>query len=374
MKRVLFTDRDGTLIVEPESDCQVDSYDKLRFYPGAISAMSLIAKLDYLLVMVTNQDGLGTDRFPYESFIGPHNLMLRTLEGEGVRFDDILIDRTYEQQYAPTRKPQTGMLTRYLTDQYDLPNSYVIGDRTTDVALAKNIGCKAILLQPKQQGLRMVGESGLGDYCALVTDCWDEIYAFLRQGDRAVSIERVTAETNISLRIDLDGNFESKIATGLSFFDHLLEQIVHHGGIAIDLSAKGDLDVDEHHTIEDCAIVLGEAISKALGSKAGIARYGFVLPMDEANATVLIDLGGRPDFVWDAEFRRERVGDVPTEMFSHFFKSFAYSARCNLHISVRGENEHHKIEAVFKAFARALRCAIDRNPFKYDIPTSKGIL
>lgn len=374
MKKVLFIDRDGTLIEEPPVDYQVDSLEKLAFVPKAITAMNRIASLDYELVMATNQDGLGTDSFPEETFWPAHNLMLKTLEGEGVRFDDILIDRSMPADNAPTRKPRTGMFGKYLNGEYDMANSFVIGDRPTDIELARNLGAKGILLQPTESGRALLAEQGLLDNCVLITDDWDRIWQFLRAGARTAEIHRKTRETDIRVAIDLDGSGESHVDTGLKFFDHMLEQIVHHAGVSLVVEAKGDLEVDEHHTIEDTAIVLGEAVFRALGSKLGIERYGYCLPMDECKAIVLLDFGGRIDFQWNVEFHRERVGDVPTEMFRHFFKSFAEAAHCNLHIAANGENEHHKIEGIFKAFSRALRMAIARNSFKFELPSSKGVL
>ena len=375
MKKVLFIDRDGTLIREPAADKQVDSLEKMEFIPGAITAMGRIAGLDYDLVMATNQDGLGTELFPEETFWPAQNRMLATLEGEGVVFGDILIDRSMPADNAPTRKPRTGMFGKYMSEEYDLANSYVIGDRSTDVELAKNLGARAIFFRPPQEGLEMLETSGfpLGETVALITDDWNRIWMFLRGGERVAVVERKTRETDIKLRLDLDGG-ESEIDTGLKFFDHMLEQIPHHAGVSMRLEVKGDIEVDEHHTIEDVAIVFGEAVYKALGSKLGIGRYGFALPMDESSAMVMIDFGGRISFEWDVEFGREKIGDVPTEMFRHFFKSFAESARCNLHIKAKGENEHHKIEAVFKAFARAMRMAIARNSADFALPSSKGAL
>jgi len=373
-KRALFIDRDGTLIVEPPTDFQVDSFEKLTFVPGAIAAMSRIAALDYELVMATNQDGLGTEAFPAETFWPVHNLMIRTFEGEGVRFDDVLIDPTMPEEHAPTRKPGIGMFGRYTAGDYDLQGSYVIGDRTTDMQLARNLGARGILFRPADEGREMLSARGLDDVCALITDDWNEIWKYLRAGERTAEIRRTTRETDIRIALDLDGQGPSRIDTGLKFFDHMLEQIVHHAGVSLVAEVRGDLQVDEHHTIEDTAIALGEAVHRALGSKLGIERYGFCLPMDECRAAVLIDFGGRIDFRWDVSFHREYVGDVPTEMFRHFFKSFADSARCNLHIEADGENEHHKIEGVFKAFARALRMAVARNGFRFELPSSKGIL
>ena len=376
MKKALFIDRDGTVIAEPPTDYQVDSLEKLEFVPGAISALKALRGLDFELVMATNQDGLGTDAFPEEDFRRPQEKMLRTLAGEGVTFDDMLIDRTFESDNAPTRKPRTGMFGRYTDGTYDLGASYVVGDRVTDILLARNLGARGILLAPAAEGLRMLDEAGAADACALVTDSWAEIAEFIRRGERRVEVRRETRETQITVRLDLDGrgDFNGEISTGLRFLDHMLAQIAHHGGVSLAVDARGDLDIDEHHTMEDVAITLGEAIDRALGTKAGIARYGFALPMDDCRALVLLDFGGRIDFEWDAEFRRERVGDVPTEMFRHFFHSLACAARCNLQISARGDNDHHKAEAIFKAFARALRMAVGRQGFGYDIPSSKGVL
>ena len=471
MKKALFIDRDGTVIAEPPADYQVDSLEKLEFIPGAISALRTLRELDVELVMATNQDGLGTEAFPEEDFRPPHEKMLRTLAGEGVAFDDMLIDRTFESDDAPTRKPRTGMFGRYTDGSYDLGASYVVGDRATDILLARNLGAKGILLAPAAEGRRMLREAGAEEACVLITDSWAEIAEYIRRGERRVVVTRETRETRITVRLDLDGRgfgtcgtAENKMAengtegrpentasskngtsddaaygtcgavrnggketgagtlpentenglssspgngtpgnradspgtpgtdippcspagcggapgdgisTGLRFLDHMLAQIAHHGGVSLTVEAHGDLDIDEHHTMEDVAIVLGEAIDRALGSKAGIGRYGFALPMDDCRALVLLDFGGRIDFEWDAEFRRERVGDVPTEMFRHFFHSLCCAARCNLQISARGGNDHHKAEAIFKAFARALRMAVARTGFGYDIPSSKGIL
>lgn len=375
MKKALFIDRDGTLIVEPPVDLQVDSLAKLEFVPGAISALKVLRGLDFELVMATNQDGLGTDSFPEEDFRLPQEKMLRTLAGEGVLFDDMLIDRTFESDNAPTRKPRTGMFGRYTGGGYDLAASYVIGDRATDILLARNLGARGILFAQETAGRRMLREAGAEEACVLISDSWAEIAEYIRRGERRVVVTRETRETQITVRLDLDGKgFGDGISTGLRFLDHMLAQIAHHGGVALEVEARGDLDIDEHHTMEDVAIVLGEAIDRALGSKAGIGRYGFALPMDDCRALVLLDFGGRIDFEWDAEFRRERVGDVPTEMFRHFFHSLCCAARCNLQIAAKGDNDHHKAEAIFKAFARALRMAVARSGFGYDIPSSKGIL
>lgn len=374
MKKAIFIDRDGTLIVEPAIDFQIDSLEKLEFLPNAISAMKSIAELDYELVLATNQDGLGTVSFPEETFWPAHNKMLTTLRNEGVEFDDILIDKTFTADNAPTRKPGTAMFGKYMDGSYDLANSFVIGDRITDVQLAKNLGAKAIFIKRDDVPPGQVEQAGLSDTLALESNDWNEIAALLRAEDRTATIERNTRETQIVMTIDLDGRLKSKISTGLNFLDHMLDQIVHHGGVSMQLDVKGDLAVDEHHTVEDVAIVLGEAFHKALGSKRGIERYGFALPMDDCSAMVLLDFGGRIDFVWDAEFKREKVGDVPTEMFSHFFKSFAQGARCNLHVTAAGDNEHHKIEAIFKAFARAIKMAVRRDVFAGALPSSKGLL
>ena len=479
LKKALFIDRDGTLIVEPPVDMQVDSLAKLEFVPGAISALKVLRGLDFELVMATNQDGLGTDSFPEEDFRIPQEKMLRTLAGEGVLFDDMLIDRTFESDGAPTRKPRTGMFGRYTGGGYDLAASYVVGDRATDILLARNLGARGILFAQETAGRRMLREAGAEEACVLISDSWAEIAEYIRRGERRVVVTRETRETRITVRLDLDGkgfggvsadrpaaetggapesgtdtgnrvgtgadngpddnrsgaknpagewnndvwngnssnsdgrngdnrnrddgndnsrNCNSRIndsrndsrnsdnsdnsdgrngdgiSTGLRFLDHMLAQIAHHGGVALEVEARGDLDIDEHHTMEDVAIVLGKAIDRALGSKAGIGRYGFALPMDDCRALVLLDFGGRIDFEWDAEFRRERVGDVPTEMFRHFFHSLCCAARCNLQIAAKGDNDHHKAEAIFKAFARALRMAVARSGFGYDIPSSKGVL
>ena len=375
MIETLFIDRDGTIIAEP-ADEQIDSLEKLAFVPGAISALKALTGLGFDLVLATNQDGLGTPSFPEDTFWPAHNKMLATLGGEGVAFDDQLIDRTFEADAAPTRKPRTGMFGRYTGGEYDLAASYVIGDRATDILLARNLGARGILLAPPAEGLRTLEEAGAADACALITDSWSEIAEFIRRGERRAEIRRETRETQITVRLDLDGrgDFNGQISTGLRFLDHMLAQIAHHGGVALAVDARGDLDIDEHHTMEDVAITLGEAVDRALGAKAGIARYGFALPMDDCRALALLDFGGRIDFEWDASFRRERVGDVPTEMFRHFFHSFACAARCNLQISAHGDNDHHKAEAVFKAFARALRMAVAHIPFDYTVPSSKGVL
>lgn len=373
-RRVLIIDRDGTIITEPPIDYQIDSLEKLEFVPKAISSLSMLSGLDYEFVMATNQDGLGTTSFPEDSFWGAQNKMMKTLEGEGITFDEILIDRSFEQDNSPTRKPRTGMFSKYMTPEYDLTESFVIGDRVTDIILAKNLGAKGILLQKTDVGKEMLTSASCCDACCLVSDDWTEIAEYIRCGARTATVKRDTRETKISASIDLDGRGCSNIDTGLNFLNHMIEQIVHHAGVSLELTAEGDLNVDEHHTMEDVAIVLGELLSTALGDKRGIERYGYALPMDECRALVVLDFGGRIDFDWRVKFSREMIGDVPTEMFSHFFKSFSQSAKCNLHIEATGENDHHKIEGIFKAFARSIKRAIKRDAFKYELPSSKGVL
>ena len=374
-KRVLFIDRDGTLVVEPPVDYQLDSLEKLEFMPGVFRNLNFIARnLDFERVIVTNQDGLGTPSFPMETFLPAHEKMLRAFENEGITFDDIIIDRTFEHEHQPTRKPGTALLGKYMTGDYDLENSFVIGDRITDMLLARNLGAKGILLQPYATGQQWVDDAGLGDTCVLITDSWDRIAEFLRAGSRKATVVRTTSETDIRITLDLDGNGRTDISTGLGFFDHMLEQISRHSGIDLEIHVKGDLNVDEHHTIEDTALALGEALHKALGDKRGIERYGFMLPMDDCNCTVALDFGGRPWLVWEAEFWRERIGDMPTEMFLHFFKSLSDAARMNLYIKAEGLNEHHKIEGIFKALARALKAAIRRDIFRFTLPSTKGAL
>ena len=374
-QRVLFIDRDGTLIVEPPIDYQVDSLEKLELVPGALRAMHFIAsRLPFKLVMVTNQDGLGTDSFPEDTFWPAHNKMLRTFENEGVTFDDIIIDRTFEHENKPTRKPGTALLGEYLSGDYDLENSFVIGDRLSDVQLAKNLGCKAILLRDIDDVASEFNEKGLSETTSIVTTSWDKVSEFLQGGSRQATITRNTSETKIEVSVDLDGTGKCQISTGLGFFDHMLEQIGRHSGIDLKIQTIGDLHVDEHHTIEDTAIALGDALRQALGDKRGIERYGYVLPMDDCLCTVAIDFGGRPWLVWDAEFKREKIGDMPTEMFLHFFKSLSDSARMNLFIRAEGTNEHHKIEGIFKGLAREIKTAIRRDIFKYTLPSTKGTL
>ena len=379
MKKVLFIDRDGTLIHEAPPTYQLDAFEKLAFYPRMFEFMGRIAReFDYELVMVTNQDGLGTDSFPEHTFWPLHNLVMNTLEGEGIRFSKVLIDRTFPHENAPTRKPGTAMMADFINnDQYDLENSYVIGDRITDVQLALNLGCKAIWLNndPSLGAGEISGKiQELRPVIALETSEWEAIYQFLRSGLRVVSHERNTNETKIRIELNMDGSGKSYIHTGLGFFDHMLDQIARHGKIDLTIETRGDLHIDEHHTIEDTGIALGEAFAKALSDKRGMERYGFALPMDEAEAKVLIDFGGRNWLVWNTSFRREKVGDMPTEMFFHFFKSFSDAARCNLNIECYGDNEHHKIEAIFKAFAKAIRMAIKKDPYSNYLPSTKGIL
>ena len=375
-KRALFIDRDGTLVVEPPIDYQLDSFEKMEFVPGVIRNLAFIAeKLDYELVMVTNQDGLGTDSFPTETFVGPHELMLKTFAGEGITFDDIIIDVTFEHENKPTRKPGTALLGKYTSGDYDLAGSYVIGDRLTDMQLAHNLGAKGILLTADAiKAEADIAAAALADDVALVATSWSRIADYLRGGSRTAHISRVTNETSIDVKVDLDGSGRCDISTGIGFFDHMLDQLGRHSGIDLAVKVKGDTWVDEHHTIEDTAIAVGEALLKALGDKRGIERYGFVLPMDDCQCTVALDFGGRPWLVWDAQFSREKIGDMPTEMFLHFFKSLSDSARMNLYVSARGENEHHKIEGIFKALARSIRCAIRRDVFRYELPSTKGML
>lgn len=377
MKRVLFIDRDGTLNIEPDDE-QVDSFAKLKFYPRSLYYLSKIAaELDYELVMVTNQDGLGTLSNPEENFWPIHNFMLDTFEGEGVHFSEIVIDRTFAKDNAPTRKPGTALLTKYFSEDYDLKNSFVIGDRLNDVVLAKNLGAKAIFLRQNDalgSTEALDKHETLLDVIILETKKWEDIYNLLKAGSRKIHHERKTNETDITINLDLDGTGKAKIETGLNFFDHMLDQIARHGSVDLEVIAKGDLHIDEHHTIEDTGIALGEAFAKGLGNKLGIERYGFCLPMDDCLAQVAIDFGGRNWIVWDAEFKREKVGDMPTEMFYHFFKSFSDAAKCNLNVKAEGDNEHHKIEAIFKAFAKAIKMAIKRDAEKMVLPSTKGML
>jgi imidazoleglycerol-phosphate dehydratase / histidinol-phosphatase len=378
-KRVLFIDRDGTLIQEYPPTYQIDSFDKVTFYPQVFKYMIKIAEeLDFELVLVSNQDGLGTKAFPEADFWPVHNLIMGSFANEGVIFKEELIDRSFPEDNLPTRKPGIGMFTKYLNNtEYDLANSFVIGDRITDVQLAKNLACKAIWLKNNPAlGAAEVSDDAkaLEEVVVLETEHWKDIYEFLKLGKREVSHIRMTNETNIAITLSLDGSGKASIETGLGFFDHMLDQIARHGLIDLTVTAKGDLHIDEHHTVEDTGIALGEAFAKAIGDKKGVERYGFALPMDEAEAKVLIDFGGRNWLVWNTHFSRERVGDVPTEMFYHFFKSFSDAAKCNLNIECRGENEHHKIEAIFKAFAKAIKMAVKRDPLKNYLPSTKGVL
>ena len=375
MKRALFIDRDGTIVIEPPVDYQLDSLEKLEFYPKVFRNLYFIRKqLDFEFVMVTNQDGLGTDSFPEDTFWPAHNKMLKTLEGEGIRFDDILIDRSFPEENSPNRKPRTGMLGRYLSGEYDLANSYVIGDRLTDMQLAANLGAKGIWLRPDDDEARQLLTENTAISPVLITDDWDRITEYLFAGERRATIRRTTKETDIFVEVNLDGHGRTEISTGLGFFDHMLDQIGKHSGIDLTVRVKGDLEVDEHHTIEDTAIALGEALLKALGDKRGIERYGYCLPMDDCLCSVALDFGGRPWLVWDAAFHREKVGDMPTEMFLHFFKSLSDAARMNLNIKAEGTNEHHKIEGIFKALARSIKMAIRRDIYRYELPSTKGTL
>jgi imidazoleglycerol-phosphate dehydratase/histidinol-phosphatase len=364
MKKVLFIDRDGTIVKEPPIDFQLDSYEKLEFLYGAIRNLYKIQQeLDYKFVMVTNQDGLGTDSFPANTFWPVHNKMLAILKSEGVHFEEILIDESLPEENSPNRKPGTGMLEHYIKGRYDLENSFVIGDRLTDVQLAHNLGSKSIYIADEK-----------AEEATFTTNSWNEIYDYLTNLTRTTTVvSRKTKETDIHIEINLNGTGKGEISTGIRFFDHMLDQLAKHGGIDLICKVDGDLDIDEHHTIEDTAIALGEAFHKALGNKKGIMRYGFLLPMDECLAQVAIDFGGRNWIVWDCEFKREKVGEMPTEMFYHFFKSFSDSAKCNLNIKVEGDNEHHKIEAIFKAWAKAIKMAIAKTGDE-SIPSTKGML
>ncbi|MFD2602176.1 bifunctional histidinol-phosphatase/imidazoleglycerol-phosphate dehydratase HisB [Flavobacterium suzhouense] len=362
MKKILFIDRDGTIVIEPPVDLQLDSLEKLEFYPGVFNGLSkIVNELDYELVMVTNQDGLGTDSFPEDTFWPAQNKIIQALKNEGISFREIIIDKSFEHENLPTRKPGTALLTHYLKGDFDLANSYVIGDRQTDIDLAKNLGSKSIFIGDNNK------------QATFVTKSWNEIYNHLKALPRIASVFRKTKETEISILLNLDGTGKSDIATGISFFDHMLDQVAKHGSVDLSITVKGDLHIDEHHTIEDTALTLGEAFKVALASKKGIDRYGFLLPMDDCLAQVAIDFGGRPWLVWDALFTREKIGEMPTEMFMHFFKSFSDTAKCNLNIKAEGTNEHHKIEAIFKAFAKAIKMAIKKNN-DFSIPSTKGTL
>ena len=369
MQKVLFIDRDGTLIWEPPTDFQIDSFEKLKFLPGVITWLSKIAReLDYDLVMVTNQDGLGTESFPENTFWPVHNLMMDVFKNEEIHFKSVHIDVSFEHENKPTRKPEIGMLVDYISNVYDLENSYVIGDRITDIKLAKNLGSKSIFIKKPS----IIEKIEI--YKTKVVANWEEIYNYLKLPERNITHSRTTKETDISVTLNLDGSGQTDIKTGLSFFDHMLEQIAKHGNIDLMINAKGDLHIDEHHTIEDTAITLGETFLKALGDKRGIERYGFCLPMDDCLAQVALDFGGRNWIEWYAEFKREKIGDVPTEMFYHFFKSFSDASKCNLNIKVKGINEHHKIEAIFKAFAKSIKMAVKRDANNMSLPSTKGVL
>ena len=377
MKPVLFIDRDGTLIREP-ADEQIDSFEKLEFYPKVFQYLSKIAEeLNFEIVMITNQDGLGTEVYPEDTFWPVHNFVIKTFEQEGVVFKEQFIDRTFAKDNAPTRKPNTGLLTKYFSEDYDLTNSYIIGDRLTDIELAKNLGARGIFINNNTNlgtDEVTVSNNELQQYIALETNDWEAIYEFLKTTERVGSIERNTNETKIKINLNLDGTGKSSVDTGIAFFDHMLDQIARHGQIDLNIKVDGDLEVDEHHTIEDTAIALGEVFASTLGNKLGIERYGFCLPLDDCVAQVAIDFGGRNWLVWDADFKREMIGKMPTEMFYHFFKSFTDGAKCNLNVKVEGNNEHHKIEAIFKAFAKAIKMAVKQDVNKMILPSTKGML
>ena len=371
-RKVLFIDRDGTIIIEPPVTFQVDSVEQIEFLPAVIRNLFFIrTKLDFEWALVTNQDGLGTDVYPQENFDVVQAKFLQILKGEGIEFDKIFVDTSFPEDHLPTRKPGTAMLTDYFSDSYDLAGSFVIGDRITDVELAKNLGCKAIFLSNDEN---VLADKGLTDYCALQTTSWDRVAEFLFAGERKVTVKRTTKETDILVELNLDGSGKCSISTGLKFFDHMLEQIGKHSGCDLTICVNGDLEVDEHHTIEDTALALGEAFAKALGDKRGIERYGFSLPMDDSLCSVALDFGGRPWLVYDATFKREYVGDLPTEMILHFFKSLSDAARMNLNIKAEGDNEHHKIEGIFKALAKSIKMAVKRDIYQYELPSTKGVL
>ncbi len=371
-RKVLFIDRDGTIIMEPQVTFQVDKVEQIEFLPGVIRNLYFIRqKLDFEWALVTNQDGLGTDVYPQENFDAVQGMFLRILKGEGIEFDKIFIDKSFPEDNLTTRKPGVGMLTEYFSEQYDLQGSFVIGDRITDVKLAKNLGCKAIFMS---DDTKILAENGLIDYCALQTVSWDRVAEFLFAGERQVTIKRTTKETDVFIQLNLDGSGKCNINTGLKFFDHMLDQIGKHSGCDLTIQVKGDLEIDEHHTIEDTALALGEAFGKALGDKRGIERYGFCLPMDDNLCAVALDFGGRPWLVYQAEFKREYVGDFPTEMLLHFFKSFSDAAKMNLNIKAEGDNEHHKIEGIFKALAKSIKMAVKRDIYQYELPSTKGVL
>lgn len=371
-RKVLFIDRDGTIIIEPPVTFQVDSVEQIEFLPAVIRNLFFIrTKLDFEWALVTNQDGLGTDVYPQENFDVVQAKFLQILKGEGIEFDKIFVDTSFPEDHLPTRKPGTAMLMDYFSDSYDLAGSFVIGDRITDVELAKNLGCKAIFLSNDEN---VLVDKGLTDYCTLQTTSWDRVAEFLFAGERKVTVKRTTKETDILVELNLDGSGKCSISTGLKFFDHMLEQIGKHSGCDLTICVNGDLEVDEHHTIEDTALALGEAFAKALGDKRGIERYGFCLPMDDSLCSVALDFGGRPWLVYDATFKREYVGDLPTEMILHFFKSLSDAARMNLNIKAEGDNEHHKIEGIFKALAKSIKMAVKRDIYQYELPSTKGVL
>ena len=375
MKKILFIDRDGTIVKEP-NDYQLDEFKKLIFYPEVINSLSSIYRdLDFELVLITNQDGLGTKSFPEENFWPFQNFIIDVLEGEGVKFNEVLIDKTFPNDNSLTRKPGTALVEKYINGRYDLKNSFVIGDRLTDMEFAKNLNCKGIFICNNETlGSEEVRDDDLNETIVLKTKKWNQIYKYLLTKSRSSVYKRKTNETNISIEINIDGSGESDINTGISFFDHMLDQLSKHGGIDLKIRVEGDLNIDEHHTIEDTAIALGKALKNALGNKIGIERYGFSLPMDDSLAQVSLDFGGRSWLVWEADFNREMIGKMPTEMFSHFFKSFADSSKANINIKAEGKNEHHKIEAIFKAFAKALKFAVKRDNSKMILPTTKGKL
>jgi imidazoleglycerol-phosphate dehydratase/histidinol-phosphatase len=378
MKKVLFIDRDGTLVIEPPVDYQLDSLEKLEYYPGVFRWLGeIVRKMNFELVMVTNQDGLGTDSFPEHTFHPPQDAMIKALKGEGIEFSEVLIDRSFPHENASTRKPRTGLLEKYMNGDYDLANSFVIGDRITDVELAKNLGAKSIWLNHEdEKGLKELSGkiSELKDCISLESTDWKDIYLFLAAGERKATVQRDTKETKINIELDLDGTGKGDMDTGIAFFDHMLDQIAKHAGIDLKIHVKGDLEIDEHHTIEDTALALGEAFKNALGNKIGIERYGYSLPMDDCLCQVALDFGGRPWMVWQAEFKREKIGEMPTEMFMHFFKSFSDTGLSNINIKAEGDNEHHKIEGIFKALARAIKMAIRRDPEHLVLPSTKGTL
>ncbi len=380
MKKVLFIDRDGTLVIEPPVDYQLDALEKLEFYPKVFQYLSrIVAELDFELVMVTNQDGLGTESFPEETFHPPHNMMMKAFSNEGIEFKEVIIDKTFSHENAPTRKPQTGLLTHYVTSEYDLESSFVIGDRLSDMQLAVNLGAKGIYINDAQphtdaDAQNNIDSKKVTEAIALTTTEWRDIYFLLKIPPRKSTVIRTTKETDILINLNLDGEGKSKNETGIGFFDHMLDQLARHSGCDLEVTVKGDLHIDEHHTIEDTALALGEAFAKALGNKMGIERYGFCLPMDDCLAQVAIDFGGRSWLVWEAEFKREMIGQMPTEMFYHFFKSFTDTAKCNLNIKVEGTNEHHKIEAIFKAWAKSIKMAKQRDMNNQQLPSTKGIL